>query len=89
MVVSTPVVSQMSRLMLTALTLSSLPWSMTFKVSSGPMRDMVSWMPPVPQPRPMGSSREPKGTWYPGTAIAWSTARRISRLEPSSRKAKL
>ena len=62
-VTGTPVHMRTNFLMLTALTLSSLPWSMTLSTSSGPIKERVSCMPPVPQPRPMGSSREPKGTW--------------------------
>ena len=49
--------------MLTAFTLSSEPWSITLSVSSGPMMASVICKPPVPQPRPMGISREAKGTW--------------------------
>jgi hypothetical protein len=36
--------------MLTALTVSSDPWSITLRVSAGPRIDAVTWMPPVPQP---------------------------------------
>ena len=62
-VTSTSVVSTTSFLMLTAFTLSSEPWSITLSVSSGPMMASVICKPPVPQPRPMGISREAKGTW--------------------------
>ncbi|MNL77274.1 hypothetical protein D3C87_2034150 [compost metagenome] len=46
----------------TALVVSSAPWSITFSASLGPMIAAVTWMPPVPQPRASGISREPKGT---------------------------
>ena len=36
--------------MLTALVVSSAPWSMTLSTSSRPMIEAVTWMPPVPQP---------------------------------------
>ena len=62
-VTSTSVVSTTSFLMLTAFTLSSEPWSITLSVSLGPMMASVICRPPVPQPRPMGISREAKGTW--------------------------
>ena len=62
-VTSTSVVSKTSFLILTAFTLSSEPWSITLRVSSGPMMANVICRPPVPQPRPMGISREAKGTW--------------------------
>ncbi len=63
-VVATPgEVRSTSRRMLTALTPSSAPWSITFSTSPGPTSDKVIWRPPVPQPRAIGSSREPNGTW--------------------------
>ncbi len=34
----------------TALVVSSAPWSMTFRTSSGPMIEAVTCTPPVPQP---------------------------------------
>ena len=49
-VVATAVVRSKKRRMLTALTVSSEPWSMTLRQSCGPMMDAVTWMPPVPQP---------------------------------------
>jgi hypothetical protein len=64
LVVSTSVaVRSIKRRMLTALTLSSAPWSITLTRSPGPIRERVIWRPPVPQPRAIGSSREPNGTW--------------------------
>jgi hypothetical protein len=36
--------------MLTALVVSSEPWSMTLSVSPSPITASVTWMPPVPQP---------------------------------------
>ena len=48
--VATAVVRSKKRRMLTALTVSSEPWSMTLRQSCGPMMDAVTWMPPVPQP---------------------------------------
>src|SRR5690606_28114654 len=74
--------------MLTALTDSSAPWSMTFSTSVLPIKDSVNCKPPVPQPRAIGISRDAKGTWYPGIATAFSVARRISFLDPSSKNAK-
>jgi hypothetical protein len=47
----------------TALVVSSAPWSITFRTSSGPSTDAVTWMPPVPQPYGSGISREPNGIW--------------------------
>lgn len=41
-VTGTPVHMRTNFLMLTALTLSSLPWSMTLRVSSGPISERVS-----------------------------------------------
>ncbi len=49
-VVATPVVRSKKRRMLTALTVSSEPWSMTLSTSCGPITAAVTWMPPVPQP---------------------------------------
>ena len=49
-VTSTPVVRWKKRRILTALTVSSEPWSMTLSTSSEPMIDAVTWIPPVPQP---------------------------------------
>jgi hypothetical protein len=88
-VVPTPEVSVISRRMFQALTPSSAPWSMTFTVSSGPRIERVTWMPPVPQPRATGISRDPNGTWWPGRATPFRSARRTSRFVVSSRKAKL
>ncbi|MNH27131.1 hypothetical protein D3C79_872270 [compost metagenome] len=48
-VVCTPAVRWKKRRMLTALTVSSEPWSITLSVSSGPITAAVTWMPPVPQ----------------------------------------
>ena len=62
-VVATPVTRVTNLRMLTALTLSSAPWSMTLSTSSGPISASVSWRPPVPHPLAIGISREPKGTW--------------------------
>ena len=49
-VVATPVVCSKKLRMFTALVVSSAPWSMTFRTSSGPITAAVTWMPPVPQP---------------------------------------
>jgi hypothetical protein len=49
-VVRTPVVRAKNWRMLTALVVSSLPWSMTLSTSSRPITAAVTWMPPVPQP---------------------------------------
>src|SRR5579883_1759374 len=88
-VVRTPVVRVISRRRFTALTLSSLPWSMTFNTSRGPINESVICSPPVPHPNAIGSSRGANGTWCPGMATALSSARRTSRLLCSSRNAKL
>ena len=61
-VVATPVVRAKKRRMLTALVVSSAPWSMTLRTSSGPITAAVTWTPPVPQPYDSGISRLPKGT---------------------------
>jgi len=62
-VVLTPAVRAKNVRMLTALVVSSAPWSMTFRMSSGPMMAAVTWMPPVPQPYESGISRLANGTW--------------------------
>ena len=49
-VVRTPAVRAKNWRMLTALVVSSAPWSITFNVSSRPMIAAVTWMPPVPHP---------------------------------------
>ena len=69
----------------TALSESSLPWSITLTTSSGPTRDRVTCSPPLPHPRATGISRAAKGTWWPGMQSALSTARRTARLDVSSR----
>jgi hypothetical protein len=80
-----PVVCAIIRRRLVALTPASSPWSITFTVSSVPIIARVTCSPPEPQPRATGISREPNGTWYPGTQTAASADRRISRLASSSR----
>ena len=80
-----PVVFAMSRRRFTALTLASSPWSITLMVSSAPTQASVIWRPPVPQPRAIGISRDPNGTWWPGIATALRIVRRISRFAMSSR----
>ena len=62
-VVRTPVVRSKNRRMLTALVVSSAPWSITLRTSSGPMTLAVTWTPPVPHPYESGISRLPNGTW--------------------------
>ena len=84
-VVATPAVRAKKRRMLTALVVSSAPWSITFSTSAGPRMAAVTWMPPVPHPYGRGISREPNGTWWPGMATAFSSARRIIRFVCSSR----
>jgi hypothetical protein len=49
--------------MLTALVVSSAPWSITLSTSSGPITLAVTCTPPVPQPYESGISRLPNGTW--------------------------
>jgi len=49
-VVRTPVVRAKKRRMLTALVVSSEPWSITLSTSAAPSTAAVTWMPPVPQP---------------------------------------
>jgi len=84
-VVRTPVVVSKNRRMLTALVVSSAPWSMTLRTSAAPITLAVTWMPPVPHPYGSGISRLPKGTWWPGIATALRRARRIIRFVCSSR----
>jgi len=48
-----------------------------FQHVAGPRIEAVTWIPPVPQPYGSGISREPKGTWWPGMADAFSRPRRI------------
>ena len=49
-VVETPVVRAKNCRMLTALVVSSAPWSITFNTSLAPMIEAVTCTPPVPQP---------------------------------------
>jgi hypothetical protein len=49
-VVATPAVRAKKARMETALVVSSAPWSMTFRTSSGPRIAAVTCTPPVPQP---------------------------------------
>ena len=49
-VVATPAVLAKKRRMETALVVSSAPWSMTLRTSSGPRMEAVTCTPPVPQP---------------------------------------
>ncbi len=49
-VVRTPVVRSKNRRMLTALVVSSAPWSITLSTSSGPITLAVTCTPPVPHP---------------------------------------
>jgi hypothetical protein len=62
-VVRTPAVRRKNCRMLTAFVVSSAPWSITFRTSSGPMMLAVTCTPPVPQPYESGISRLPNGTW--------------------------
>lgn len=80
-----PAVADTIRRRLVALTPPSSPWSMTLSTSRGPITPSVTCSPPDPQPRATGISRDPNGTWYPGTHTAVSVARLISRLASSSR----
>lgn len=80
-----PAVSVISARIAAAFSEASSPWSITFTTSAGPTRLSVICNPPLPQPLATGISREENGTWYPGIATALSNARRISRLEASSR----
>jgi hypothetical protein len=50
LVVRTPVVRTKNWRMLTALVVSSAPWSITLRTSSGPITLAVTCTPPVPQP---------------------------------------
>jgi hypothetical protein len=49
-VVATPVVRAKNFRMLTALVVSSAPWSITLSTSVGPITLAVTCTPPVPQP---------------------------------------
>ena len=49
-VVAMPAVRAKNWRMLTALVVSSAPWSITFSTSLAPRMAAVTWMPPVPQP---------------------------------------
>jgi hypothetical protein len=49
-VVATPAVLAKKRRIETALVVSSEPWSITFRTSSGPRIAAVTCTPPVPQP---------------------------------------
>jgi hypothetical protein len=55
-VVATPAVRAKKRRMLTALVVSSAPWSITLSTSLRPRIAAVTWMPPVPQPNGSGIS---------------------------------
>ncbi len=62
-VIFTPAVLTKNLRIDTALVVSSEPWSITLRTSSGPRIAAVTCTPPVPQPCGIGISRLANGTW--------------------------